>query len=55
MVVYLKIQDSNGGETSARVEINISWEAVDHPTTVFDVTLNVVDRAVSDDTNGVYA
>ena len=35
--------------------IVVEREAVDHPTTVSGVTLSVLDRAVPDDANGVYA
>ena len=55
VVIYLEIKDSNGGETPARVEVNITWEAVDNPTQISDLSVSVLDRPVPNTANAVYS
>ena len=49
------VRDPNGDEVTIHVIVNISWEAVDNPTQISDLNVNIVDRAVEGEPNGVYA
>ncbi len=53
--IYVNAVDDEGEKTEAVVVLRLTWQAVDNPTTVSDITLSVLDRAVPDDANGVYA
>ncbi len=49
------VRDPNGDEVTIHVIVNISWEAVDNPTQISDLSVSVLDRPVPNTDNAVYS